>query len=368
MQYSVEDLVINDSFIAYCTQQNADDRAFWDQYLEQNPEALPAVEEARLLVLGLKFMLQKKQNELSANEEKGGQALYVPEATLRQLNPAEDLKPVKPYKRKWSWAVAAVACGVIALGIFYKTGRSVREDKKAIEIIASTTVPVQSKPRELKTLELPDKSVITLNAGSSLTLADGFGVTNREVYLNGEALFDVTHNKSIPFIVHVKNYKVKVLGTRFNIKAYTNDRISETSLLEGSVQIIVNKNGKDEVYKTLQVNQKFTTGTDSLKAPEITGKEVVGEVVPLSYYNEKQAVETAWSKELLIFEGQPMEEIKNMLERKFGVTITIADKQVKRYMYSASFSNESIDEILKALQLSYPFTYKKEGDIITINK
>lgn len=64
MLYSVEDLVINDSFIAYCMQQDAGDRSFWDEYLEQHPETLPTVEEARLLVLGLKLMLQRKTKRI----------------------------------------------------------------------------------------------------------------------------------------------------------------------------------------------------------------------------------------------------------------------------------------------------------------
>ncbi len=118
-----------------------------------------------------------------------------------------------------------------------------------------------------------------------------------------------------------------MLGTRFNVKAYKNDRLSETSLLEGSVQIIVDKNGREEVYKTLQVNQKFTIKTDSSALLSNASSENRGEVTPLSYYDEKQAVETAWTKDLLIFEGRSMEEIKNVLERKFGVTITIPDKK-----------------------------------------
>lgn len=368
MLYSVEDLVVNDSFIAYCMQQDAGDRSFWDEYLEQHPEALPTVEEARLLVLGLKLMLQKKQNELSASDEKGGQALYVPEAIVQQLNPVDERQPANPYKRKWSWAVAAVACVAIAFGLFYQSRSPVANNRKEIERIASTVTPVQSKAGELKTLVLPDNSTITLNMGSSLKLSDGFANTNRDVYLDGEAFFEVTHNKNLPFVVHVKDYKVKVLGTRFNVKAYNNDRLSETSLLEGSVQIIVDKNGRDEVYKTLQVNQKFTVKTDTSTLLFNAHGEDRGDVTPLSYYDEKQAVETAWTKDMLIFEGQSMDEIKNVLERKFGVTITIPDKKVQQYMYSANFTNESIDEILKALQLSYPFTYKKEGNTIIINK
>jgi transmembrane sensor len=367
MLYSVEDLVINDSFIAYCMQPDAGDRSFWDEYLEQHPEALPTVEEARLLVLGLKLMLQKKQNELSAGEDKTGHGLYVPDAIIQQLNAADHSRGEVSRKRKWTWAIGAAACVIVVLGVFYQSRQSVTS-QKAVETIASTAGPVQSKAGELKTLELPDHSTITLNMGSSLKLSEGFAHANRDVYLDGEAFFDVTHNKNLPFVVHVKNYKVKVLGTRFNVKAYTNDRISETSLLEGSVQIIVTKNGKDEVYKTLQINQKFTIKADSSALPANSNEKVSGEVVPLSYYDENQTVETAWAKELLIFEGQSMEEIKNVLERKFDVQIIIADKPVREYMYSANFSNESIDEILKALQLSYPFTYKKEGNTFIINK
>lgn len=367
MLYSVEDLVINDSFIAYCTKQKDADMVFWDQYLEQYPEALPAVEEARLLVLGLKFMLQKKQDELSAGDEKSGHALYIPEAVVQPLTPVTEAPSPLPIRRIGAWA--AITAGVIIVAtIFFRSGQPGFNLKEGPAKAAVTPPALPANSRALRTMELPDKSVVTLNTGSSLKLSEDFGNDNRDVYLDGEAFFDVAHNKRLPFIVHVKKYKVKVLGTRFNVKAYANDAVSETSLLEGSVQILVNRDGKDKVYKTLQVNQKFTTLAESSDVAGVSPTGITGAVVPLSGNDGQQPVETAWTKELMIFDGQTMEEIKNTLERKFDVKIIIADKQIRRYTYSASFSKETIDEILNALQLSYPFTYKKEGNTIIINK
>ena len=76
-----------------------------------------------------------------------------------------------------------------------------------------------------------------LNAGSTLTMAKDFNEQSREVTLEGEAFFDVSHNPGKPFIIHTTSMNVRVLGTVFNVKAYPADKLAETSLLKGSVEI-----------------------------------------------------------------------------------------------------------------------------------
>lgn len=361
MTYTVEELVIDDSFIAYCTRQNARDIAFWDDYLLKHPEALMTMEEARKLVLGLKYMLQKKQNELSATDDSPEHALYVVSET--------DIPPKQEPASRFGWKkwMAVAACiGLLIMAGIYLPNRPATPPAQATGTHTGSGDTIQSRPGEHKTLVLSDSTRVTLNAGSRLLVSETFGKNNRNVYLTGEALFDVAHNKELPFIVHVAKYKIKAVGTRFNVKAYINDRYSETSLLEGKVQILLPSGNNDIIYKTLVVNQKFIMNNpDSLSGINAPPKPAV---VPLTYHDTNQNVETAWVNDLLIFENQPLDEIKNILERKYNVTIVIANDEVAHYHYTATFQHEELDEVLKALQLSYSFSYKKEGNQIIIYK
>ncbi|MCF3110388.1 DUF4974 domain-containing protein [Niabella sp. CC-SYL272] len=366
MTYTVEELVIDDSFIAYCTRTNAADIARWDDYLLKHPEALITIEEARKLVLGLRYMLQKKQNELSATDDSPEHALYV--ASGKYIGAFKE-QPVRTRFRNWKkWAaVAACLLFLVTAGIYlpYRPGKSGTSLPTPVKTNAGSGETARSQPGERKTIFLPDSTKILLNAGTQLQVSPTFGKQDRNVYLTGEALFDVAHNKALPFIVHVAQYKIKAVGTRFNVKAYTNDRYSETSLLEGKVQILLPQGNDDVVYKTLQVNQKFVMNAPDSLSVKVAAKP---EVIPLSYHDSNQNIETAWVNDLLIFENQPLLEIKNILEREYNVTIAITNSDVAHYRYTATFRHEAIEEVLKALQLSYAFSFKKDGNQITIYK
>ncbi|MFT3904199.1 MAG: DUF4974 domain-containing protein [Niabella sp.] len=369
MAYTIEELTINDSFIAYCTGQNEKDIAFWNNYLYQHPEELMTIEEARKLVLGLTYMLRKKQNELSADDLRPEEySLYaVPGRAARHQFHRKFPEQPAGVRRKTGWlvAVSIILLLGVGIGLLYK---QTPQDKDNYKLSAKITVPgdsIQSKTGEYKTLQLSDGTKVTLNARSTLSISNGFGTRDRNVRLTGEALFEVAHNRALPFIVQVSGYKIKAIGTKFNVKAYANDTYSETSLLEGKVQILLPSGNQDRVYKTLEVNQKFVINTAA--APEAPLQEKQ-EIVPLSYDDSHQNIETAWVDHSLVFDNTTLSDIKNILERNYAVMVEIADSDVANYRYTASFQNEGVDEVLKALQLSYHFSYKKDGNKIIINK
>lgn len=108
-----------------------------------------------------------------------------------------------------------------------------------------------SKIGSILTLILPDKSIVTLNSGSSITLSSAYGVLNRDLTLKGEGFFDVAHNKDLPFVVQVKDSRINVLGTVFNISGYADDLSVKTTLISGSVRVSRNT---DQV--TIKPNQQ----------------------------------------------------------------------------------------------------------------
>ncbi|GAB3419003.1 FecR family protein [Niabella aquatica] len=365
MAYTIEELIVDDSFIAYCTQQSETDIAKWDDYLYHHPEELAVMEEARRLVLGLQYMLKKKQDELSANESLSGKYLSVADTDDERSYRAGS-KSAR--KKIWPWVAAAAFALTTGTTFVLKT---LQKQATPTPFFVHTKPAgfdksVTSPKGQIKIIWLPDSTRVTLNAGSFLGMDEAFGVTNRTVYLDGEAFFEVAHDKHLPFIVDVSKYKVKAVGTKFNVKAYKSDFFSETALIEGKVQILIPGTTKDAVYKTLEINQKFVLKDSADNAAIQFPKETV--VAPLVQTDLPTHAETAWMDHYLIFEEQTLEEIKNTIERKYNVSVTIADPEVRRYKYTANFRNETVEEVLKALQISYPFSYTKDGDNIIIKK
>jgi ferric-dicitrate binding protein FerR (iron transport regulator) len=360
---SIEELIIDDSFANYCFQSNEEDILFWQEYILANPSQKEKIEEAKQMVLGLHVML--KQEHAEKNEKQS----YVLKAIPRPTNKLFIQKTIR-------YAAAVAAVFLLVFGIKSYLGQNSSSHNPVKDIAAATVrdnlLVFATTKGEKKTFLLPDSTKIYLGAGSVLRMEKGFGKDNRGVYLTGEALFDVKHNKALPFIVHIDKYDVKVLGTLFNVKAYPEDKISETSLIRGKVEISL-KNNSQKI--TLNPNQKAVINNKEDNLVLETNKQVSEQssekivLLPLSYNRtDSVVIETAWAQNRLEIVNESFEEIKNKLERWYNVKIVFADEEVGRYAFTATFTTETIGQVLKALQFSYHFTYKTEGETITISK
>ncbi|HOZ85360.1 MAG TPA: DUF4974 domain-containing protein [Niabella sp.] len=368
MIFSIDELIIDDSFILYCQETDADAIRYWNDYLLQYPEQLSTMQEAKEMVLVLKTMLLKKQNELSASRDTWQHSLYVPSHSKNRINELAISENGSRKRRKRRSFISALSLLFLLfmVGAYFLYSTKKSAPQPLVVNKSSTIKDFIVKPGDKRTLYLADSTKVVLNANSALHVDKDFATKNRNVFLVGEALFDVAHNKQLPFVVHLKQYKVRAMGTKFNVKAYKNDLVSETSLLEGKVQILMNKGKKDVVFKTLVVNQKFVFENRPL--PNGTSTMPSELILPLKFDEFNQNVETAWVDDQLIFDTQSMDAIARILERRFDIAILIQEPSVKNYKYTASFKEETLDEILQALQLSFPFSYKKEGKQIIINK
>ncbi len=197
---------------------------------------------------------------------------------------------------------------------------------------------------------LSDGTEVQLNAGSSLRFPVQFSshIAKREVYLEGEGLFKVTHNVQHPFIVHTKNLGIKVLGTHFVVSAYKNEHESYAVLISGSISA-KNPHTQDSIlvkpgYKVFYHNKNLQT-------------------TPV--YIEKY---TAWTKGELVFIKDPFAVIVHKLERKYNVVIDNHYPALNRLIITARFQKESIEQVMKTFQTYKNFNYTIHGNKITINK
>jgi len=189
---------------------------------------------------------------------------------------------------------------------------------------------------------LPDGSKVWLNSESTIKFRIPFSEDIRKVDLIGEAFFDVTKNPKQPFIVKSANVGVKVYGTRFNYKAYQEDKNIEVILEEGSVGLTVSEKG---MYN----KTRLTPGDRAVIAKKNNAVDIK---------NENIDKYIAWHTGKLVFENTPMSEVALMLERWYGVEVIVQNPEIMDYSFTTTFDNESLFEVIELLEISSPIRIK----------
>jgi ferric-dicitrate binding protein FerR (iron transport regulator) len=189
-------------------------------------------------------------------------------------------------------------------------------------------------------LKLNDGTEISINSCSKLSYPSQFSGKERKVYLSGEAYFEVKHNENVPFVVVCDHQSIKVLGTKFNVMTYPNDKYSETTLIQGKVEILdtlghlVTDLNPGQLYNQDNDNNNFTVS------------------------NVNTILYTSWKDGYYIFNHESLKNIAERLERIFDVNITFRDQTVLNYKFSGKIlKNYPIEQVLQILKLTSPVNY-----------
>jgi len=260
-------------------------------------------------------------------------------------------------------AAAAVLLLVIASAVFYRVNTFLKNQKASFS--QSVYVPAGNK----KKIVLSDSSIVWLNSGSTLQVSEGFGVSNRTVYLEGEGYFEVKTNKNLVFTVKTKEYTVRDIGTIFNINTYTADAKFEAAVIEGKISI-EGKFSKNKKISKIFLTRNGVVKINMLASQDANTAENAKEID--SMYVKVLKVENldkyaGWKDNLLVFDEDAFKDISKKLERKYNVTILIQDEKLANYRYSGSFNNmPNIQSVLDILKETTPVNYQIKGDTITI--
>lgn len=200
-----------------------------------------------------------------------------------------------------------------------------------------------------KTQLLADGSTVYLNGDSRLKYKISSESSERKLYLEGEAFFDVARDETKPFIIGLEGSKVQVLGTSFNIQAYPEDEQISTSVITGRVAFEASK------AKSL------------ILVPGNKGVIDKGQnsIDKLDVDNSK---DIAWREKVLYFENTSLSEMSKSLYRMYGMTIKLVDGSLEDLRITAKFENENIDEIFKILEMTNEISYSIEGDMIMVGE
>lgn len=246
------------------------------------------------------------------------------------------------------FALRIAACLIAGCSIYLMAGRF---KKKATNLI--TYSKYSTRKGEHREIQLVDGSIVILNAASTLQIASDFGVKQRNVLLQGEAYFEVSKDKSRPFIIKTGKIQTRVVGTSFNINAYAD---------EGSVSVAV-ATGKVQV-------EKESAGRESLIGKDLTHNHMLVYNLKKDTYQQiitDAGLMSAWRTNKLVFNNASISEIARVLERSYNIPVILTGGCPKEGFYTVTFNNYSLDKLLPLLASLSGITYELKKQQLIIN-
>lgn len=257
--------------------------------------------------------------------------------------PIAELKPRRRVVRNISWAVSAIAAMLlIAFGIF----SLLKPAPKMVEFASGDEI-ASSNP-------LPDGSSYSLNTGSVITYPEAFSGHIREVFITGEAFFEVSHNPEIPFIVHANGMDIRVTGTSFNVEAIPGEEFVVVAVNTGNVIVYPSNSTYNENNPALVRISAGEKATFNHQTKAIV-KGVNDDLNLLS-----------WKTGVLVFRETRLADVFKVLEKKYSVEFIVKNPEISRLRLTARVENESLPEVMESLALIFDINYEIKGKEVTL--
>lgn len=218
-----------------------------------------------------------------------------------------------------------------------------------------------------KEIKLPDGTLVRLNSQSKISYdPDMLSNETREVELSGEAYFNVAHDKERPFIATTSKIAVRVLGTEFNIREYPGEVKSETTLINGSIELSINDRSDQKFI--LKPREKFALlqKTDRSSNSNNNAVLMIENISPVRFGDKEYIREISWVENKLVFENESFEDLVPKLEQWYNVKIELSNPEIKSFRFTGIFIDENVLEALEAMKLIKPFNYKITANEVKI--
>jgi ferric-dicitrate binding protein FerR (iron transport regulator) len=241
------------------------------------------------------------------------------------------IAPKQPFIKRQIYRIGVAAAGILIVVVAAWAVLMLKSPGDVRSLIAGNEETRPLEPGSFsgkQYIKLPDGSSVILNEESQLSFDNSFGQEVREVSLTGEGYFDIQHDTSRPFLVHIGDFTITVLGTAFNVRAYPADNEVQVAVTRGKVQV----SRDDKSYGVL-----------------IPDEQLVINTVTDEFAQSKVNAETAssWKNNYLVIDNLTMEDAIRMIAGKYNVPIVISDKSLRRYRVTATFLNdESLEHVL----------------------
>ncbi len=326
--YTNEDFVQDKDFRDWVLSPNEILNSFWKKFQENNPEKSESIELARQIVKALFFeerRIEKEEYRDSLDYLKS----YLIEKSKRK-------NVISSLATSWGKIAAVLLVSLLIASIYLFVNNNLDH---APGQFVQYIVPEGQKSN----LVLADGTKVWLNSGSTLIISTGDPQNVRKCQLKGEAYFDVTKNKKMPFLVETKDYTVKVYGTKFNVCAYDYLNKSETTLKEGSISILT----KSEKEIKMIPGEQFLFYS--------------GEKYSMSEVNPDLFM--SWKDRILKIDNERLEDLVVRIEHWYGVSVHIDNfERVKDLRYTLTIKTESLKEMFELMNYITPLKYRIDGE------
>jgi len=322
---SVEDLVLDDSFCEWIQSGGIKHNTFWTNWKNENVHQHSLLEEASQIVLQLQL------NKQQVADTEINSAL---DALLTQLSATNTPKKQQPKTTFYKWAIAA---SFVVLLISWFT----------LNFLKGSLDTYQTAYGEVLEIELPDATKVVLQANSTLKAPKQWKATDqREVWLEGEAFFDVTTSNN-RFIVNANDFEVEVLGTEFNVLSRKNTK--RVALQEGKV-------------KLASANQTLELAPNELVTYEATSKRFIKATT-------KAEAHTSWTEKALYLDQMNLTELIRIIEDNYGYQVqeNLANTNIQRSAIG-NIKVENLESLLMIIQEAYEIEVKQNDKVIMLSK
>lgn len=332
--YTVEDFLADKNFINWVTSPCAESNTYWHGVIQSYPEKREAIEEAVELLKLIHF------RGLSITDEERNRILR----NTISFKYSERSKYINGSAKKGTSLkfiqIAVIIFIFISIGTFLTFQFSEWNDISSslspddVEMITKQN-PAGRKSR----FYLPDGSQVALNADSKIVYYSNFK-EKREVWLSGEASFEVKENLKNNFFVYTRNLNIIVKGTTFNVSAFENDLKESISLLSGKVNVLCSNEYIDEAHELLS-GEKLSI---NMISNELTVSDLVMD-------------EIVWSSGILVFKNDDFKTFTKKIQRWYGVVVEVSGTPEVEININGKFDNESLINVLESLKFSTGIDY-----------
>jgi len=367
---TLEHLVFNASFKRWVLTNAEADAAYWHAWLQANPAKASLANEACAVVQALQLDFtthtnQELNKEISIILQKLDGSVY-PKPADEETRKSTRLALLARLPVMFKIAAAIVILFVAGYLIVGQMNNGKTEAVKAFtnKDDAGGYVQMQNTTAALQLVHLPDGSTVSLHPKSSVVYAKKFVSQYREVYLKGEAFFEVTKNAQHPFLVYTSNIVTRVLGTSFNIISYPNEKKATVMVKTGKVSVFKRASFTSAAIspeaggaKIITANQQAIFNMDETKLQKtIVEKPVIIASLPVQQQG-------------LVFSATPVSDVFTKLQQLYCIPIVYDGNVLANCSLSASLEDETfyekLDIICKAINATYT-TY--DGNIIISSK
>lgn len=371
----------NESFVLWCLTPTDESDAWWHQYMEAHPEACDALSEARKILLTVRLnpvrrtpaesrkLWQRIENSMERKDNRRRMLTFTRYAAAcilvlvgiigfwtflkkQPVTPEDNFIANQQNKQteitliKDNTEIVEIENNAV---ISYDTAITIQSPTRQTTILQTTTAEKKDEyntlvvPRGRRTsLLLADGSKVWVNSGTTLHFPSAFESNERKIKVEGEIYIEVASDASCPFYVETPQMTVNVLGTKFNVSAYTNDVSQAIVLVEGSVRIITDT---DESF-ILQPNQRFNRHAESSTIDEVDVYDHI-----------------SWIEGIFRFRGETMDEIAQRLSRYYNIPIVCSPEIAQKRTSGKLMLFDNIEQVMETFGMLYNIKYTIDNEI-----